>query len=137
MSKQMPIIGIIYSLLLIGLGPLFYSLSVTKSFTIFIPTILGGIALVSAVIALKEKYLKHGMHVVALITILGTIAGFKSMLLACYGVILSFTNNKMYLQNLSLPDKEKALLSLISLMVLLLAINSFVEARKQKKQTEK
>ena len=137
MSKQMPIIGIIYSILLIGLGPLFYSLADQKSLTIFIPTLLGVIALIGALFALKEKYLKQGMHVVVFISLLGTGAGAKSTYLACYGVIVSLFNNSLFLRLLPLSDKEKALLGLISLMMLLLSINSFIEARKQKKSNYK
>ena len=133
----MPLIGIIYSLLLIGLGPLFYTLADKKSFTIFIPTLLGGIALIGALIALKEKYLKHGMHVVALISLLGTLAGAKSTFLACYGVIVSFFNDSIFLRLLSLSTKEKALLGLVSLVMLILSINSFIAARKQKHQVNK
>lgn len=78
--NNMPQITIAYALLLIvmGIGGYFYFDQ--ASITILIPAFFGAVVLLTGLVALKEKFLKHAMHFAAMLGLLGVLASVKGFL---------------------------------------------------------
>ena len=71
---NMPVIGIVTGVLLMVLGIGGYFGGGQVSWTALIPAIFGILILISSIVGLKEKFLKHAMHAAAMLGLLGTLA---------------------------------------------------------------
>lgn len=71
---NMPLIGTVFGLLLIGIGVGGYVGGDMASKTALIPAFFGLPILIASLIAFKESCLKHGMHVAAVFGVLGFLA---------------------------------------------------------------
>ncbi|MEM1157092.1 MAG: hypothetical protein AAF649_05780 [Verrucomicrobiota bacterium] len=71
---NMPLIGTVFGLLLIGIGVGGYVGGEMASKTALIPAFFGLPILISSLIAFKEACLKHGMHAAAIFGVLGFLA---------------------------------------------------------------
>jgi hypothetical protein len=97
-----------------------------KSFTIWIPAIVGGLLAVCGVVALKESLLKHAMHAAAMIGLLGGLAAasqFVPKLIAGpdWNAPATVAQGKM---------------TLVCFVFVALCVNSFIQARKRRKAGE-
>ncbi|MFO0841586.1 MAG: hypothetical protein U0797_04180 [Gemmataceae bacterium] len=76
----MPIVSIVCGALLVLISVWSNSATVpdpdtgAKSFTLWIPALVGGLLVVCGVLGLKESRLKHAMHAAAMIGLLGGLA---------------------------------------------------------------
>jgi hypothetical protein len=128
----MPGIAIATGLLLIAYGCYSITIAEHKSVTALIPAGFGAGLLLCGLIALKEKFLKHAMHVAAMIGLLGFIGGaamgFPKLPKLIAGEIAAG------------PERNKAqsqnLLAFICLVFVLMCVNSFIQARARRKQQE-
>lgn len=73
MTSKMPLITIGYGSMLIIIGVVGYFATGQSSITALIPAILGFIAEICGVLALKEHLLKHAMHGAAMVGLLGVL----------------------------------------------------------------
>lgn len=72
----MPTLTIVIGVLVTLLGPAFYFASTTRSGTAFIPSAFGVLILLCGLVALAGGGArKHALHVVAMVALLGTLAG--------------------------------------------------------------
>ena len=121
----MPQITIGYAVLLIvlGVGGYFYFDQASK--TILIPAYFGAVVMLSGVVALKEKFLKHAMHVAAMLGLLGVLASFRGFIqlptLLSGGEVLR--PNAVIMQSG---------MFLLSATFVVLCVMSFIQARKNK-----
>jgi hypothetical protein len=115
--------AIVYGCLLILIGVAGYVASGAASFTALIPAAIGLVAALCGVAALKERWHKHAMHaasVVAVIALLGTVRGLMSAFLWIGGTA---------------PERpgatvSQSLTAVLSVVFVILAVRSFVRARR-------
>lgn len=72
---NMPLIAIVFGILLDITGTAGYVFTGQTHLTALIPSAVGTIILVSGIIALNPKFLKHAMHVAAMFGVLGFLGG--------------------------------------------------------------
>ena len=114
----MPRITMLFALALIATGVGFYLGSGMASVTALIPAFIGAAMLICALIAMKgENARKHAMHVVAVLSLLG-VGGTVGGVAALFG------------GSTSLPTLGRSVTFVLCLLLLVLCINSFVQARK-------
>jgi hypothetical protein len=121
--------AIIFGLLLIGVtGAVIAYNGGYKSFTVFIPAIIGGLIGLMGVLGLKESLRKHAMHLASLIGVLGG-AGCLFM-----GVKLL---SKMGSENPPTIDRYGSVLTTAVLCFAFvgLCVRSFIQARKNREAT--
>ncbi len=108
--------------LLIALGAVSYTLSESKSFTAFIPSVVGLLIGLCGLLALKESLRKHAMHAAALLGLLGFVGGLMrpGMQLA-KGESIDWGSLKVVTQ-LGMAG--------LCLIFVLLCINSFIQVRR-------
>lgn len=109
--------------LLIALGLAAYFGTGTKSITAMIPAFFGIPVLLSGLLAFNEKFKMHAMHVAVVVTLLGFLGGLRGVpgLLKLLGGGAVKKPNAVYVQ---------VGLSLICLVHVVLAVRSFIQARK-------
>ncbi len=128
----MPGIAIATGLLLVAYGCYSFAIAESNSPTALIPAFFGAGILLCGLVALKEKFLKHAMHLAAMIALLGFVGG----------AIMGFPKlPKLIMGEIPAgPDQNKAqsqnLLAFICLAFVLLCINSFIQARARRKQQD-
>lgn len=120
-------ISIAFSIILIILGLVSYFIISSESITALIPAFLGIPVLVLGIIALNEKYLKHSMHVVAVLMLLGfsgTVGGLFRFFRMLGG------------ESFERPSAItiQAIMALLCLVFLILAVKSFIDARRGKNE---
>jgi hypothetical protein len=125
----MPVVSIIWGVLLIALGLWGRFLTEGSSNTALIPAGIGGLLLICGLAALREAWLKHAMHLAAVVGVLGLVGG-----LANLGRVL--LDSSKSLEN---PRTFHAVLStsiLIGLCAIFvgLCVNSFIQARRRRAQ---
>ncbi|MDJ0973831.1 MAG: hypothetical protein QNJ98_05180 [Planctomycetota bacterium] len=114
----MPRITMLFALALIATGVGFYFGSGMVSVTALIPAFIGAAMLICALIAMKgENARKHAMHVVAVLSLLG-VGGTAG------GVV------KLIGGNTDTARLGQTVTFVLCLLLLVLCINSFVQARK-------
>lgn len=122
--KNMPIISIIYSSILIVVGLLSYFVWGSQaSMTALIPSFFGIAILVASVIALHERYLKHAMHVAVLISVLlflGSSRGLMGLMKIMQGEEVARP----------LAVKVQAFSAILSLIFIAVSVVSFIQARR-------
>ena len=115
-------VGIIYGVALVVTGLFGYFKSDGVSVTALIPAFLGTPVLVLSLLSRNPKFLKIGMHINVLIALMGFIATAKDTI----GLISGndFEN--------PLAGYSKYITCILSLIFIILAVNSFIQARKTK-----
>jgi uncharacterized membrane protein len=120
----MPKISIVFGVLLSVLGLYGYFGMGKVSITALIPLFIGVPILILGVLAFDKQRLKHSMHAASVLIILGLIG-------CLYRLV-----HKIIIGNIDESSIILILMSAICIIFLILAINSFIEARKasEKKQ---
>src|SRR5262245_26305998 len=122
-------IAIVVGLVLTIYGAYSYSTAVEKSPTALIPAFFGIAFIGLGVLAMREKLRKHAMHLAALLGVIGFLGG----------AVMGFSKlPKLLAGELADPkDVNKAqsqnLLAFTCLIFVLLCINSFIRARRRRK----
>jgi len=119
-------ISIVFGLILIILGLVSYFGISSESITALIPAFLGVPILILGFLSLNEKYLKHSMHAAAVLMLLGfggTVSGLIKFFRMLGGEIFERPS----------AITIQAIMAVICLIFLVLAIKSFIDARRGKK----
>lgn len=123
---NMPIITMVAGILLILLGLVGYGGSGMEHKTALIPAFFGMPIVICGALALKEKFLKHAMHVAAVLGVLG--------LLAPLGRIIPQTLNEGFVFDLA--GICLVGMALVSGIFVLLCVKSFIDVRKAREAGE-
>jgi len=120
-------VSIAFGIILIILGLVSYFGISSESITALIPAFLGILILVLGIIALNEKYLKHSMHAVAVLMLLGfggTVSGLFKFFRMLGG------------ESFDRPSAitVQTIMALLCLVFLVLAVKSFIDARRGKNE---
>ena len=116
----MPLKGVLTAIVLIGIGLVGYLGTETKSVTALIPAFVGLPLLVASALSFNEKRLKMGMHLAALIGLLGFLAPVGKMAgAAAKGAFVWKTSTYCM-----------TAMALTCLVFVLLCIKSFIDVRK-------
>ena len=120
-------VSIVFGLILIILGLVSYFGISSESITALIPAFLGVPILFLGFLSINEKYLKHSMHAAAVLMLLGfvgTISGLIKFFRMLGGEIFERPS----------AITIQAIMAVICLMFLVLAIKSFIDARRGKSE---
>jgi uncharacterized membrane protein len=123
----MPKISVVFGILLSVLGLYGYFGMGRVSITALIPLFIGVPIIILGVLAFDENKIKHSMHAASVLILLGLIGSVYRLA------------HKVILGNIDESSMILILMSVICIIFLILAINSFIEARKarEKKQATK
>jgi uncharacterized membrane protein (UPF0136 family) len=117
-------IAVIYGLLLILLGIIGYFGFGRVSITALIPAFLGALVVIAGWLARDEKKRRHAMHAAAALGLIGFI-----------GSVGGVAPTIQYLTGTEIArpaaSTSKAIMSLLSLVFLILCVNSFIQARRK------
>lgn len=125
MSKIMAKLSITYGVIFILMGLISYFGISSESITALIPTFIGIPMLVLGWLGVNEKYLKHTMHAAAVLMLLGFLGTFS-------GLIKFFKMLGGAETVRPAAVTVQAIMALLCLVFLILAIKSFIDARKNK-----
>jgi len=120
-------ISITFGIILIILGLISYFGISSESITALIPTFLGIPVLILGFLGLNKKYLKHAMHGVAVLMLLGfggTVGGLIKFFRKLGGEVFERPS----------AITIQAIMALICLVFLILAIKSFIDARRKRSE---
>ncbi len=120
---------IIYGIIFIVMGLYGYFGISSESITALIPTFFGIPMLILGWLGLNEKYLKHAMHgaaVLVLIGFAGTVSGLIKFFKMLGGVELERPA----------AVTVQTIMSVLCLVFLVLAVKSFIDARKNRMKSE-
>ena len=120
-------ISITFGIILIILGLISYFGISSESITALIPTFLGIPVLILGFLGLNEKYLKHAMHGAAVLMLLGfggTVGGLIKFFRMLGGEVFERPS----------AITIQAIMALICLVFLILAIKSFIDARRKRSE---
>ena len=120
-------ISITFGIILIILGLISYFGISSESITALIPTFLGIPVLILGFLGLNEKYLKHAMHGTAVLMLLGfggTVGGLIKFFRMLGGEVFERPS----------AITIQAIMALICLVFLILAIKSFIDARRKRSE---
>ena len=120
-------VSIVLGIILIILGLISYFGISSESITALIPTFLGVPLLISGFISLNEKYLKHSMHAAAVLMLLG-FGGTVSGLIKFFRMMGGESFERQSAITI------QAIMAVICLIFLILAIRSFINARRGKSE---
>jgi uncharacterized membrane protein len=123
----MPKISVVFGVLLSVLGLYGYFGMDRVSITALIPLFIGVPIIILGVLAFDENKIKHSMHAASVLILLGLIGSVYRLA------------HKVILGNIDESSMILILMSVICIIFLILAINSFIEAKKarEKKQATK
>ena len=122
-------ITIVYGVIFIVMGLYSYFGISSESITALIPTFFGIPMLILGWLGLNEKYLKHTMHVAAVLNLLG-FAGTVSGLIKFFKMLGGAETAR------PAAVTVQALMAILSLVILILAVKSFIDARKNRIKSE-
>lgn len=122
----MPYVTVLYAILLIVLGVGGYFGSGRASFTALIPAAFGLVILIAGLMAMNERYHKHAMHVAAGLGLLGFLGSARGLL----GLVSMAMGSAVERPQ---AVASQTIMAGLSLMFLLLCVQSFVNARRIKK----
>ena len=125
----MQAITIVYGGILTALGIVGYFASGGASATALIPAVFGVLALAFGFIALNENYRMHAMHgavLVGLIAFLGSARGIP-------GAIALMTGGEVERPQAAFAQ---GIMALLSLVFVALCVNSFIQARRNRKKAQ-
>lgn len=118
---------VVYGVIFIVIGLYGYFGISSESVTALIPTFFGIPLLIIGWLGLNEKYLKHAMHGAAVLTLLGfagTVSGLIKFLKMLGGAETA-RHAAVIIQ---------AIMAVLCLLFLILAIKSFINARRRRKE---
>jgi len=118
---------IVYGVIFILMGLYGYFGISSESITALIPAFFGIPMLILGWLGLNEKYLKHTMHVSAVLNLLG-FAGTVSGLIKFFKMIGGAETTR------PAAVTVQALMAVLCLVFLILAVKSFIDARRNKKE---
>jgi hypothetical protein len=131
-ESTVPLITVGFGVLLaaLGLWGYFGAESAHRSITALIPTFVGGPLILLGLLALNEKWLKHAMHLAAMLGVLGFLA-------AGGRLVVSLIDKGSLTAVLDSPAGP----SVVSMTVLCavfvgLCVNSFIQARRRRRARE-
>ena len=120
-------ISLTFGVIFILMGLISYFGISSESITALIPAFFGIPMLILGWLGLNEKYLKHTMHIAAILMLLGffgTIGGLIKFLKMLGGVQ----------PERPAAVKVQAIMALMCLIFLVLAVKSFIDTRKNRKE---
>jgi hypothetical protein len=120
---------IVYGVIFIVMGLYSYFGISSESITALIPTFFGIPMLILGWLGLNEKYLKHTMHVAAVLNLLG-FAGTVSGLIKFFKMLGGVETAR------PAAVTVQALMAILCLVFLILAVKSFIDARKNRIKSE-
>jgi uncharacterized membrane protein len=120
----MPKVSVIFGVLLSVLGLYGYFGMGRVSITALIPLFIGVPIIILGVLAFDEKRIKHSMHAASVLVLLGLI-----------GSVYRFLQ-KVILGNIDGSSIILIIMSVICIIFLILAINSFIVARKAREKKQ-
>lgn len=118
-------IAIIAGLLLVVLGAYSYFGISSESITALIPAFIGLPAFILGIIGLNEKYLKHALHVCAMLMVIGFV-----------GSIIRATP-RLLAGNYTPAVIAQIIMAVICFVFTLLAVKSFIDVRKAREKSSK
>ena len=121
----MATLTIVYGVIFIVMGLYGYFGISSESITALIPTFFGIPMLVFGWLALNEKYLKHAMHGAAVLTLLG-FAGTVGGLFKFFKLLGGAEMER------PAAVTVQAIMAILCLAFLILAVKSFIDARRSK-----
>jgi uncharacterized membrane protein len=120
----MPKVSIVFGFLLSALGLYGYFGMGRVSITALIPLFIGVPVIILGLLAFNEKRIKDSMHAASVLVLLGLI-----------GSIYRFLQ-KIIIGNLDGSSLILIIMSVLCIIFLILAINSFIEARKAREKKQ-
>lgn len=120
-------LSIAYGIIFILMGLYGYFGISSESITALIPTFFGIPMLIFGWLGLNEKYLKHTMHGAAVLTLLG-FAGTVGGLIKFFKMLGGAEMER------PAAITVQALMAILCLIFLVLAVKSFIDARRAKKE---
>ena len=120
----MPKISVVIGILLSILGLYGYFGMGMVSVTALIPLFIGIPIIILGLFAFDEQKLKHSMHAASVLVLLGLIGSLYRLV---HNIILG---------NIGSSSMILVLMSIICIIFLVLAINSFIEARKAREKKQ-
>ena len=121
----MPHIAIVFGVLLSILGVVLFALSGAEHPTALIPTLFGVILIVLGIVARNSKARKHAMHAAALVALIGLVV-------PAIRVIQALARGA----ELNQAVVGQILMALLCAVFLVLCIQSFIAARRARKQAQ-
>ena len=125
LGETMAKLSIVYGVIFILMGLISYFGISSESVTALIPAFLGVPILLLGWVALNEKYLKHSMHASAVLMLLG-FAGTVGGLIKFFRMLGGEEFER------SSAITVQAIMAILCLVFLILAVKSFVDARRKK-----
>lgn len=122
----MPRVAMLFGVIFIILGLVAYFGISSESITALIPAFLGLPILVLGYVAQNEKYLKHAMHVAAVLALLG-FGGTVGGLIKFFRMI----GGEQFERGSAIT--VQAIMALLCLIFLIFAARSFIDTRRNKK----
>ena len=120
----MPKVSIVFGFLLSALGLYGYFGMGMVSITALIPLFIGVPVIILGLLAFNEKRIKDSMHAASVLVLLGLI-----------GSVYRFLQ-KIIIGNLDGSSLILIIMSVLCIIFLILAINSFIEARKAREKKQ-
>jgi uncharacterized membrane protein len=120
----MPKVSIVFGFLLSALGLYGYFGMGRVSITALIPLFIGVPVIILGLLAFNEKRIKDSMHAASVLVLLGLI-----------GSVYRFLQ-KIIMGNLDGSSLILIIMSVLCIIFLILAINSFIEARKAREKKQ-
>ena len=120
----MPKISVVFGILLSVLGLYGYFGMGRVSITALIPVFIGIPIIILGVLAFDENKIKHSMHAASVLILLGLIGSVYRLA------------HKIILGNIDESSIILILMSVLCIIFLILAVNSFIEARKAREKKE-
>jgi|WetSurMetagenome_2_1015567.scaffolds.fasta_scaffold1209281_1 uncharacterized membrane protein len=120
----MPKISVVFGIFLSVIGLYGYYGMGKVSVTALIPLFIGVLIIILGVLAFNEKRIKHSMHAASVLMLMGLIGSLYRL------------THKVFLGNIDGSAMILILVSMFCIMFLILAINSFIEARKAREKKQ-
>ena len=120
----MPKVSIVFGFLLSALGLYGYFGMGRVSITALIPLFIGVPVIILGLIAFNEKRIKDSMHAASVLVLLGLIGSVYRLL------------QKIIMGNFDGSSLILIIMSVLCIIFLILAINSFIEARKAREKKQ-
>ena len=117
----MPKISVVFGIFLSVLGLYGYFGMGRVSVTALIPLFIGAPIIILGILSFDEKKIKHSMHAASILMLLGLIGSLYRLA------------HKVSMENIDGSSIILIIMSMFCIIFLILAINSFIEARKAKK----